>query len=167
MKLYEFEGKRLFDRAGIKTPPGGVVSSAEEAGGLTKQFGPVMAKAQVLRGKRGKRAAIIACENEEQLAAAVGSLLGRKLSDETVEKVLVEQKLDISPRGLRLGDLRGPIAGGDAFGQRRRRRREGLPRRRRTTCWSSRSTSCAVWSPEQAAELARRAGLEAERPTSW
>ena len=31
MKLYEFEGKRLFDRAGIQIPPGKVVASPEEA----------------------------------------------------------------------------------------------------------------------------------------
>ncbi len=55
-----------------------------------------MAKAQVLRGRRGKQHAVIACDDEEQLAAAVRSLLGRKLSDETVEKVLVEQKLDVA-----------------------------------------------------------------------
>ena len=96
MKLYEFEGKGLFDRAGIKTPPGKVVASPEEASGLTKQYGPVMAKAQVMRGKRGKEHAVIACENEEQTAAAVRSLIGRKLSEETVEKVLVEKKLDIA-----------------------------------------------------------------------
>ena len=49
MKLYEFEGKGLFGRAGIKIPSGKVVQSPEEAAGLTKQFGAVMAKAQVLR----------------------------------------------------------------------------------------------------------------------
>ena len=96
MKLFEFEGKKLFDRAGIKTPPGKVVASPAEAAGLVGQFGPVMAKAQVLRGKRGKEHAIIACENESQATSAIGSLLGRKLSDETVERVLVEQKLDIA-----------------------------------------------------------------------
>ena len=96
MKLYEFEGKGLFDRAGIKIPPGKVVKSPEESAGLTKQFGAVMAKAQVLAGRRGKEHAVIPCEDENQLAEAVRSLLGRKLADETVEKVLVERKLDIA-----------------------------------------------------------------------
>ena len=96
MKLYEFEGKGLFDRAGIQVPPGKVVKTPEEAAGLTQQFGAVMAKAQVLQGHRGKEHAIIACDDETQLAEAVRSLLGRKLSGETVEKVLVEQKLDVA-----------------------------------------------------------------------
>ena len=55
-----------------------------------------MAKAQVLAGRRGKEHAVIPCDDEKQLADAVRSLLGRKLSDETVEKVLVEQKLDVA-----------------------------------------------------------------------
>lgn len=95
MRLYEFEGKRLFDRIGISIPPGQIVHSVVEAQGLTSPLGSVMAKAQVLRGKRGKENAIIACETESQLADAVASLLGRTLTDETVEKVLVERKLDI------------------------------------------------------------------------
>jgi len=96
MKLYEFEGKRLLDRAGIKVPDGKVVASAEEASGLAGQLGTVMAKAQVLWGRRAREHGVIACENEEQLAAAVGSLIGRKMFGETVERVLVEQKLDIA-----------------------------------------------------------------------
>ena len=40
MKLYEFEGKALFDRAGIKTPLGKVVLSPEEASGLTQTVWP-------------------------------------------------------------------------------------------------------------------------------
>ena len=55
-----------------------------------------MAKAQVLWGRRGKENAVIACDNEEQLATAVRSLLGRRLFGETVEKVLVEKKLDMA-----------------------------------------------------------------------
>jgi succinyl-CoA synthetase beta subunit len=95
VKLYEFEGKGLFDRAGIKVPPGKVVKTPEEAAGLTKQFGAVMVKAQVLQGRRGHQHAVIPCDDENQLADAVRSLLGRKLADEAVERVLVERKLDV------------------------------------------------------------------------
>jgi succinyl-CoA synthetase beta subunit len=95
VKLYEFEGKGLYERAGISVPAGRVVKTPGEAAGLTKQFGAVMAKAQVLQGRRGMQRAVVPCEDETQLADAVQSLLGRKLSDETVEKVLVEQKLDV------------------------------------------------------------------------
>lgn len=96
MKLYEFEGKRLFQRAGIPTPPGKVVASAAEARGLVAEYGGAMVKAQVLSGRRGKANAVIACTTEEQLEEAIGSLLGRKLFGETVQQVLVEKKLDIA-----------------------------------------------------------------------
>ena len=96
MKLYEFEGKRLFDRAGIQVPAGKVVGAPAEAAELTRQFGAVMAKAQVLRGGRAKEHAVVACDDETQLANAIRSLFGRKLSGETVERVLVEQKLDVA-----------------------------------------------------------------------
>jgi len=96
MKLYEFEGKRLFSRAGIAIPKGKVVASAEEAAGLTRQHGSVMAKAQVLWGRRARERGVIPCENEEQLAAAVGSLVGREMFGEKIEMVLVEQRLEVA-----------------------------------------------------------------------
>jgi len=95
MKLYEFEGKRLLELAGIDIPRGTVVRSVEEASGLVRQYGGAMAKAQVLGGRRAKQRGVVACKTEEQLAAAVGSLLGRKMFDETIQQVLVEQKLDV------------------------------------------------------------------------
>jgi succinyl-CoA synthetase beta subunit len=95
VKLYEFEGKGLFRLAGINVPAGKVVATPEEAAGLTKQYGAVMAKAQVLQGRRGRQRAIIPCENESQLAEAVRALVGRKLGEESVERVLVEKKLDV------------------------------------------------------------------------
>ncbi|MCE5267382.1 MAG: acetate--CoA ligase family protein [Planctomycetaceae bacterium] len=96
MKLYEFEGKRLFQRAGIAIPPGKVVSSAAEARGLIAEYGDVMVKAQVLSGRRGKANAVISCTSEEQVDEALRSLLGRKLYGETVQQALVEKKLDIA-----------------------------------------------------------------------
>ena len=95
MKLYESEGKGLFVRFGIKVPQGKVVASVEEAAGLTKRYGSVMAKAQVLWGRRAKQHGVIPCEDEDQLAAAIKSLLGTEMFGETIERVLVEQKLDV------------------------------------------------------------------------
>jgi succinyl-CoA synthetase beta subunit len=96
VKLFEYEGKRLFARAGIAVPQGKIVESPEEAVGFAKKFGPVMAKAQVLQGKRGKQHAIVSCDDEKQLGDAVRALVGRRLSGETVETVLVEQKHDVA-----------------------------------------------------------------------
>lgn len=96
MKLYEFEGKKLFEQAGIPIPPGRVVSSAEEARGLVDEMGSVMAKAQVLWGRRGKQNAIISCDTEEHLADTLGTMIGRTLFSDTINQVLVEKKLDIA-----------------------------------------------------------------------
>lgn len=96
MRLYEFEGKQLFSNAGIKIPAGKVVNSPQEAEGLATKYHGVMVKAQVLRGRRGKENAVLACRDEQETAQAVTALLGRNLSGERVEKVLVEQRLDIA-----------------------------------------------------------------------
>ena len=42
MKLYEFEGKALFARSGIRVPRGQVVSSPEQARGLIDEYGSVV-----------------------------------------------------------------------------------------------------------------------------
>ncbi|MCY3024541.1 MAG: hypothetical protein NTW87_36665, partial [Planctomycetota bacterium] len=47
-------------------------------------------------GRRAKAHGVVPCADEEQLAEAVKSLVGRKMFGETVEKVLVERKLDIA-----------------------------------------------------------------------
>ncbi len=86
----------LLERAGINIPRGKVVASVEEASGLLKKFGALMVKAQVLWGRRAKARGVVACENEEQAAAAIKSLVGREMFGETVEKVLVEEKLDVA-----------------------------------------------------------------------
>jgi succinyl-CoA synthetase beta subunit len=95
MKLYEFEGKRLFESAGIKVPRGTVVSSAEQAQGLVGKYGSVMVKAQTLWGKRGRKGAVVACRTEEEVAAAAASLLGRRLDGEVISTLLVEEELPV------------------------------------------------------------------------
>jgi succinyl-CoA synthetase beta subunit len=160
VRLYEFEGKQLFDRAGIKVPSGKLAKSPGEAAGLTKQFGAVMAKAQVLQGKRGKERAIIACADEAQLAEAVGTLIGRELAGETIEKVLVEEKLDVAQEVYAAVTYQraAPTVILSASG--------GVDVEK--ACHESQEGVLVEpvnilhgLSPEQAADLARRAGLDA------
>jgi len=96
MKLYEFEGKNLFARAGIRVPRGRVISSVAETEGLIEEYGHVMLKAQTLWGKRGREHGVVACDNEEQLQGAVSALLGKVLQNEKIEKLLVEERLPIA-----------------------------------------------------------------------
>ncbi|MBU4271898.1 MAG: acetate--CoA ligase family protein [Planctomycetes bacterium] len=160
MKLYEYEGKNLFERAGIPIPPGKVVASAEEAGGLTGRYGSVMAKAQVLWGRRGKENAVVACDTEEQLADTLGALLGRKLFGETIQKALVEKKLDIAQEVYVAVTYVGasPVVivstqGGMDVEKAAQKSQEGV--------WTEPVDIRRGLQPQQAADLAHRAGLDA------
>ena len=55
MRLYEYEGKELFKRESIPTPRGKLARDVESALGASEEMGfPVVLKAQVLTGGRGK-----------------------------------------------------------------------------------------------------------------
>lgn len=96
MKLYEHEGKALFAQSEIAVPNGRVVSSVEEAVEAFRQINPCVLKAQVLWGSRGKAQAIIPCDTEKALIEAFNRLFGSKVHEETVECLLLEERLQIS-----------------------------------------------------------------------
>lgn len=96
MKLYEYEGKNLLRDAGLLVPRGQVVSSPDEAAAIASELGPVVAKVQVLRGKRGKAGGILSCTGPEAVKEAVAKLLDMRIGGEHVRSVLVEEKLDIA-----------------------------------------------------------------------
>ena len=163
MKLYEFEGKNLFARAGIPIPPGKVVSSPGDVDGLIGQTGSVMAKAQVLWGRRGKANAIIACDTEQQLTDTLGTMIGRKLFSETIQKVLVEKKLDIAQEIYLAVTYVGPSPtmivsdqGGMDVEKAAHESQEGV--------WTEAIDIYHGLQPQQAADLAHRAGLDAFGP---
>ena len=163
MKLYEFEGKNLFHHAGIPIPPGKVVASPPEAVGLIDQHGSVMAKAQVLWGKRGKANAVIACDTEEKLASTLGELLGRQLFNESIQKVLVEKKLDIAQEVYLAITYVGAVPtiilsnqGGMDVEKAAHDSQEGV--------WTEPIDILHGLQPQQAADLAHRAGLDADGP---
>ena len=97
MKLYEYEGKEIFVRAGITVPQGALVRTAdeawEEAARLDKQ---VMVKAQILSGGRGLAGGIKVAENAEQARKIAQELLTTKLKKSQVDCLLVEEKLAIA-----------------------------------------------------------------------
>ena len=68
MKLYEFEGHRLFAKVGIENPFFVVVTNLEEVEQARKRLKfPLVAKVQGLFGKRGKNGGVKICKNEKQL----------------------------------------------------------------------------------------------------
>ena len=95
MKLYEFEGKQLFRNMGIPVPEGDVVSNVDEAKKVADRLGyPIVLKSQVLSGGRGKAGGIQFAGSESELENKATELLGTTISNEVVQKLLVEKKTD-------------------------------------------------------------------------
>jgi succinyl-CoA synthetase beta subunit len=99
MKLFEYKAKELMRRYGVPVPEGFVVSSPEE---IERLPGPVMVKAQVLIGGRGKAGGIKPAENVEEARAVASRILGMDIRGYTARQVLVEERVEIE-RELYLG----------------------------------------------------------------
>jgi len=98
MDLMEHQAKEIFLQYGIPVPKGMVLyhesalADALSTIGVDK-FGVV--KAQVLTGGRGEVGGIKVVDSLTQAREAVRAILGMRIKGLTVEKVLVEEKLDI------------------------------------------------------------------------
>ena len=93
LKLFEYEAKDLFRKNGIPVPEGFVVDSINFDSGSIDY--PVVVKSQVLVGGRGKAGGIKFASSAEECVQAVRDLLGSSIKGERVEKILIENKLDI------------------------------------------------------------------------
>src|SRR5271157_5513888 len=92
MKLTEAQGKELFRRYGVPVPSGDLVRSAEEI----KTFNsPVVVKAQVRAGGRGKAGGIRFASTDQQAKRAVADILAMSISGERVKEVLIEDRLNV------------------------------------------------------------------------
>ena len=95
-RLYEYQSKKLLKEVGIRIPEGGVASTPEEALKVAQDIGqPVVLKIQVwVTGRAGIRGIRFA-ETPQEAEKAANQMLGMKVKNFTVEKVLVEEKLQI------------------------------------------------------------------------
>jgi succinyl-CoA synthetase beta subunit len=93
----EYQGKELFRELGIPTTPRGeIATTAAEAETHAANFGlPVMVKAQVLTGGRGKAGGVKYCNDPDEARSRASEILGLDISGHTVEKVLVEPASDL------------------------------------------------------------------------
>jgi succinyl-CoA synthetase beta subunit len=115
-KFLEFQGKSYFKKAGIPIPEGDVASSVAEAVEIAKKVGkPVVVKAQVLAGGRGKAGGVKLAATPEEAGKAAEEILGMDIKGLTVKQVLVEEQLAIAQEfyaGLIINsaqDVRGPV----------------------------------------------------------
>jgi succinyl-CoA synthetase beta subunit len=94
----EYQGKELFRELGIPTTPrGAIATTPAEAERLAADFGvPVMVKAQVLTGGRGKAGGVKYCRNADEARARASEILGMEISGHRVEKVLIEPASDLA-----------------------------------------------------------------------
>ncbi|UCC11072.1 MAG: acetate--CoA ligase family protein [candidate division WOR-3 bacterium] len=93
MRLYEYEAKRLFRRAGIPTPDNIVVE--RDAAVLENVVYPVVLKAQVFLGGRGKAGFVKTAHNAREAQKHIKAMLGKKHGAYRIERILVERMIDI------------------------------------------------------------------------
>ncbi len=113
MILYEFEGKKLLDEAGIKIPNSQLIDSGgAQLPRMTIQP-PLVLKAQTLSGKRAAAGGIIVIDDITHYPSHITGLFSKTINEEKVTKVLAEEKIDIAKEFyLSISydtDSRGPI----------------------------------------------------------
>ena len=97
MDLYEYQGKQYFARFGIPTSAGGVATTVDEAVARAEGAGyPVVIKAQVKVGGRGKAGGIKIANDADEVRTHASAILGMDIKGHTVEVVWVENASDIA-----------------------------------------------------------------------
>jgi succinyl-CoA synthetase beta subunit len=96
MDLFEYQGKQYFARFGIPVSPGGVADSVEQAVEQAEAAGyPVVVKAQVQVGGRGKAGGIKLANNADEVRTHASNILGMDIRGHVVHRLWVERASDI------------------------------------------------------------------------
>jgi succinyl-CoA synthetase beta subunit len=94
--LYEYQGKQLFARYGIPVSEGAIADTPAEARAAAERIAaPVVVKAQVLVGGRGKAGGIKLAADPAEAEQHAAAILGMDIRGHTVGRVWVEQSSDI------------------------------------------------------------------------
>jgi succinyl-CoA synthetase beta subunit len=95
--LFEYQGKQLFARHGIPVSPGGPADTVQQAVEVADQLGyPVVVKAQVQVGGRGKAGGIKLAADAAEARTHAQNILGMDIKGHTVEVVWIEKASDIA-----------------------------------------------------------------------
>ena len=96
MDLYEYQAKELFALHQISTQVGKVATNAEDAKKAAEDFNkPVVVKAQVKTGGRGKAGGVKLANNPEEAFEKAKNILGLDIKGHIVKKVLITPAEDI------------------------------------------------------------------------
>jgi succinyl-CoA synthetase beta subunit len=103
MKIHEYQAKQILARYNVRIPRGEVAYTKEEARNIADRIGgPVVVKAQIHAGGRGKGGGVKLAKSSDEAAEIAGRMLGMNLvtaqtgpEGRQVQKVLIEEGLDI------------------------------------------------------------------------
>jgi len=97
MDLFEYQAKELFAKHDVPTTPGRVTTSADDARAIAEEIGqPVMVKAQVKTGGRGKAGGVKYAATPDEAYAHANNILGLDIKGHIVKKLLVSEASDIA-----------------------------------------------------------------------
>jgi len=95
--LYEYQGKDLFRRFGIPVSDGRLATTPEEARAAAEELGgPVVVKAQVLTGGRGKAGGVKLADDPADAEEKARGILGLDIRGHVVRKLWIERASDIA-----------------------------------------------------------------------
>ena len=97
MDLFEYQGKQYFARFDIPVSAGGIAVTVDEAVTVAEKAGyPVVVKAQVQVGGRGKAGGIKLANNADEVRTHAGNIIGMDIKGHVVKRVWVEHASDIA-----------------------------------------------------------------------
>src|SRR6266850_2271997 len=97
MDLYEYQGKQLFKQFGIPVSDGRLATAPEEARRAAEELGgPVVVKAQVLTGGRGKAGGVKLAEDPADAEQKAKDIIGLDIRGHVVETLWIEKASDIA-----------------------------------------------------------------------
>ncbi len=104
MKIHEYQGKAVLARYGVPVPKGSVAYTADEAVEVAKGLGfPVVVKAQIHAGGRGKGGGVKLARSADECEAHAKAMLGMTLrthqtgpEGRVVRRLLIEQGMDLA-----------------------------------------------------------------------
>ena len=95
--LFEYQARDLLASHGVPVLPGGVAETPEEAEAIAREISaPVVVKAQVKVGGRGKAGGVKLADNPEDAKARAQDILGLDIKGHVTHKVMVAQASDIA-----------------------------------------------------------------------